>query len=89
MFAVVPFARVSPLTRTSTLKRLRVAEFVGRDDPGAQHIGAVEALALGGTEPARHLDALPVARGEIVEDRVAENVLAGLGLGNVGAACGA
>ena len=33
-----PFARVSPLTRTSTFKRLRIAEFVRRDDPGPQHI---------------------------------------------------
>ena len=37
-------------------QRLRIAEFVGRDDPGPQHIAAVEALALRRAEPALHFD---------------------------------
>ena len=80
---VSPLARVSPLTRTSTRKRLGIAEFVGRDDPGSQHVAAVETLALGGAEPALHFHPLPVARGKIVEDRIAEDMRGGLAGGNV------
>ena len=49
------------------------------------HVAAVEALALGRAEPAFHLDALRVARGEIVEDGVAEDVVLRVGGRDVGA----
>ena len=65
------------------LQRLRIAEFVGRDDPGSQDIAAVEALALGRAEPALHFHPLPVARGKIVEDRIAEDMRGRLVGGNV------
>src|SRR5271166_6886985 len=65
------------------LERLGIADLVRSHDPGAEHVRAVEALALGRTEPALHLDRLAIARGKIVEDGVAEDVRAGLALRNV------
>ena len=52
-----------------------IADLVRRDDPWAEHVTAVKTLALGRAKPAFHLDALRVARGKIVEDRIAEDVL--------------
>src|SRR5262249_52574384 len=40
------------------LQLVRVADFIRRHDPGAEHVTAVKALALGGAEPSFHLDAL-------------------------------
>ena len=57
------------------LERMRVADLVERDDPRPQHVAAVEILALGRAEPALHLGELRVARGEIVKDGEAENML--------------
>ena len=65
------------------LQRLRISEFVGRDDPGSQDIPAVEALALRRAEPALHFHPLLVARGKIVEDRIAEDMRGCLVGGNV------
>ena len=66
-------------------QRLRVAQFVSGDDPWAHGIGAVEALALGGSEPPLHLQRLPVAGGEVVEDRIAEDVRRAFSGGDAGA----
>src|SRR5271165_4067018 len=60
------------------VQRLGISEFIRRDDPWADRIGAVEALALGGAEAALHFDPLAIAGGKVVEDRIAENVRAGL-----------
>ena len=67
------------------LERLGIADLVGGHDPGAEHIGAVEALALRGSQSALHFDRLPVTGGEIVEDRIAEDMRGGFAPGNVGA----
>src|SRR5208282_5136767 len=67
------------------VESLGIAQLVRRHDPGPEYVAAVEALALGGTEAALHLDRLPVARRKIVEDRVAEDVRPHLPSGDVGA----
>ena len=60
---------------------LRVAELVGGDDDRPHRAEAVEALAL---EPL-HVLLLQVARGDVVDDRVAEHVLERVGLRDVAA----
>ena len=67
------------------LQFVGIADLVRCHDPGTHDVAAVKTLAFGGTEAAFHLDALRVARREIVEDRIAEDVILGLRGGNVGA----
>ena len=54
-------------------------DLVRGDDPGAEDVSGVEILALGGAELARHLPHLGVAGGDVVEDRVAEDVAGRVG----------
>ena len=69
--------RDSPLTRSSIDRFVRVADLVGGDDPRADRAERVD--ALGQAEHARlHLLALDVARGDVVEDDVAGDVVLGL-----------
>ena len=56
-----------------------VLDLVGGDDPRADRGG--EVLALRGPEPDLHLARLEVARRPVVDDRVAEDRVPGLGLG--------
>src|SRR5271166_7212114 len=57
---------------------LGISEFVRRDDPGPERVRAVKALALGGAKASLHFDPLAIARGKVVEDRVAEYMRARL-----------
>src|SRR5262249_17916967 len=68
-FAIHPDRDVEPVD---------IGDFVLGDDPGPDHIAGVEALAFGGAEHALHLDHLAVARRHVVEDRVTDDVVAGL-----------
>ena len=52
---------------------------------GPDRVGAVEALALGRAQTTPRFDRLPVARGEVVVDRVAEDMPARFLGGNIGA----
>src|SRR3954454_2985834 len=67
------------------IQMVRIADLVRGNDPGPHHVAAIETLALGGTEAALHFDALGVARGKIVEDRVAEDVVFGFYRRDIGA----
>src|SRR6185503_10846032 len=58
------------------LQAIGIAELVGGDEARPHGIGVVEILALARSELPRHLLGLLVARGEVVEDGVAEDVLA-------------
>src|SRR5947209_2466503 len=58
------------------LEAVRVAELVGGDKARPHGVAVVEVLALAGSELAGHLLRLLIARREVVEDRVAEDVLA-------------
>jgi hypothetical protein len=67
------------------LECLRIVDLVASHDPGTKHIRAVEALALRGSQSALHFGRLPVAGGEIVEDRIPEDMRGRFAPGNVGA----
>ena len=67
------------------LQFVGIADLVRRDDPRPHHVAAVKALAFRRPEPPFHFDALGIARGKIVEDRIAEDVIFCLGGGDVGA----
>jgi hypothetical protein len=60
------------------LQFVGIADFVRRHDPRPHHVAAIKALAFGRTETTLHFDALGVACGKIVEDRIAEDVVFGL-----------
>ena len=51
-----------------------IPDFVGRDDPGTEHITGIEVFALGRTELAGHLLELGVAGGAVIEDGEPENM---------------
>src|SRR5260221_2405438 len=53
---------------------LRIADLVSGGDPGAEGVAGIEILALCRPERALHLDELLVARREVVEHGVAEDV---------------
>ncbi len=78
-----PRPHSSPLTRTTMVEVVGVGELVGGDQAGPHDVAAVEVLALPRPELARHVPRLLVARREVVEDRVAEDVGGSLGLGDV------
>src|SRR5437588_594281 len=65
------------------LEPVRVADLVGGDEAWPHRIAVIEILALARAELPRHLRRLLVARREVVEDRIAEDVLARLFLRNV------
>ena len=67
------------------LQFVGIADLVRRDDPRPHHVAAVKALAFRRPEPPFHFDALGIARGKVVEDGIAEDVVPGLGGGDVGA----
>ena len=67
------------------LQVVGIADLVRRHDPRPHHVAAVKALAFGRPQPPFHFDALGIARRKIVEDRIAEDVIPGLGGGDVGA----
>ena len=79
----LPRPHSSPFTRTTISSRYGIADLVGGDQARPHGVGVVEVLALARAELAGHLLGLLVARGEVVEDGVAEDVLARLLLRDV------
>ena len=60
-----------------------IGELIGSDQAGPHHVAGIEVFALGRPQHAAHFHGLGITRADVIEDRVAKDVLARLLFGHV------